>query len=276
MLTLGVVTDEHFGAEATFGGKLRKLTAEAPALAQAFADRMREEVRPDFVVNLGDCVEDESHDLDLERYLRCLAILRSAGRPLVNVAGNHDRIHLRDDELRHAWGRTDDHALHRSFDAHGFHVVVLATAEEKDVAVTLDEAQLRWLEADLREHAHSPVVVLMHHSAADQDLRDNRWFSRAPHLCLVQQRRPLRALLEAHGDVRLVLNGHLHWNHLAVIGGIPYLTLQSLIENVDDDAPGRPAAAHAVVELDEHGTGIRIAGSHPMQLQFPRGSAGSV
>ena len=55
------------------------------------------------------------------------------------------------------------------------------------------------------------------------------------------------------GRVRAVFNGHLHWNHLDVIAGIPYVTVQSLIENLDDDAPGRPAAAHAVVRADRRG-----------------------
>lgn len=269
MLTFGVVTDEHLGPEAAFGGKLRKLTGLAPALLQAFATRMREEVKPDAVINLGDCVEDESHDADLERYRRCLEILASSQRPLIHVAGNHDRIHLADEEILQAWGGGLER-LYRSFDLGGFHIVVLATHEEKDVAVTIDEPQLAWLAEDLRRHAAKPVVVLMHHSAADQDLRDNRWFAGAPHLCLVAQRRRLRALLQAHGDVRLVLNGHLHWNHVDVIGGIPYVTLQSLIENVDDDAPGRAAASHAVVTLDEGGTSVRVAGEHPMQLQFAR------
>ncbi len=81
----------------------------------------------------------------------------------------------------------------------------------------------------------------MHHSAADQDLRGNRWFEGSPHLCLVRERRAMRRLFEEHG-VLAVFNGHLHWNHLDVIRGIPYVTLQSLIENLDDDAPGRAAA----------------------------------
>src|SRR5690606_31897535 len=74
VVTLGVVTDLHFGPEAHFGGKLRKLTAAAPALARAFAEKMRA-TQPDLVINLGDDIEDESPERDAERYAACLAIL---------------------------------------------------------------------------------------------------------------------------------------------------------------------------------------------------------
>ncbi|MEJ7732149.1 MAG: hypothetical protein WKG00_23440 [Polyangiaceae bacterium] len=129
--------------------------------------------------------------------------------------------------------------------------------------------QLAWLDADLRATA-LPTVVLMHHSAAEQDLRGNRWFEGKPEICLVRERAELRRIVAASGKVRLVLNGHLHWNHLDVIDGIPYVTLQSLVENVDDDAPGRAAAAHAVVHLDEARVRIEVAGAERARYQLDR------
>jgi hypothetical protein len=67
--------------------------------------------------------------------------------------------------------------------------------------------------------------------------------------------------------VRAVFNGHLHWNHLDLIHAIPYVTVQSLIENVDDDAPGRPAAAHAVVRLSDRRMMVRVAGNDPARYE---------
>jgi Icc protein len=267
VLKLGVITDVHFGPEAHFGGKLRKLTAQAPALAKAFATMMRDAVRPDLVVNLGDCIEDESREIDLKRYRACLDVLRGAKRELVNVAGNHDRIHLSDQDLLDEWDV--EAGLFRSFDRGGIHVVVLATHETTGVDVRIDDAQLSWLEHDLAA-TRLPTVVLMHHSAADQDLVGQRWFEDRPHLCLVQERARLRTILGKHGRTMLVLNGHLHWNHLAVIDGIPYVTLQSLIENLDDDAPGRAAAAHAVVTLAPPHVHVQIEGVERVRYQFTR------
>jgi 3',5'-cyclic AMP phosphodiesterase CpdA len=263
-LTLGIVTDLHFGPEARWEGKLRKLTHQAGDLARAFVRRMNDEVRPDLVVNLGDDIEDESRGADLARYGECQAILRTARAPLVNVAGNHDLVNLNREDIDHFWQRTGP--LYYSFDAGGWHLVVLHTIEKQDVEIRVPAVQLEWLRADLAA-ASAPAVVFMHHSASDQSLDDSRWWPGRSHVALVKERAELRRLLEESGRVRAVFNGHLHWNHLDLIHGIPYVTVQSLIENLDDDAPGRPAAAHAVVRLSEERMIVRVAGNDPARYE---------
>lgn len=267
-LVVALVSDLHFGPQASFGGKLRKLTGEAPALTRAFVDRMNAAVRPDLVVNLGDDIEDEGPAADRDRYAACVGILQGVQAELFHVAGNHDLIHLTPDDLLSAWARPEVTRLHYAFDRGGFHFVVLHTRERKDVDVSVGDEQIAWLAEDLAG-ATLPTVVLMHHSAADQDLRGNRWFEGSPHICLVRERRALRALFERHG-VLAVFNGHLHWNHVDVIEGIPYVTLQSLIENLDDDAPGRPAAAHAIVRLDPKRIVVEIEGAERARYQIDR------
>ena len=269
MLTLGVVTDAHFGPEARFDGKLRKLSSSARDLCADFVRKMRDQVRPDLLVNLGDLVEDESPDLDAERYGACLDELARGPWEIVSVAGNHDCVHLDARWLRRRWGLSADGPLHRSFDRGGYHFVVLHTREHRDVEVTIDVEQLAWLQADLAQ-SRLPTVVLMHHSAAEQDLAGNRWFARAPHICLVKERRALRRLLGENGRTLLVVNGHLHWNHFDLVEGIPYVTLQSLVENVADDAPGVAAAAHAVIQLHERRVVVDVAGVEPCRYQIER------
>lgn len=264
-LTLGFVTDLHFGPQAFHEGKLRKLTHHAGRLTEDAVRAMNEEVRPDLLVNLGDDVEDESREADLERYAECQRILRTAKAELVNVAGNHDTIHLNREDLNRIWGR--EGPLFYSLDRGGFHLVVLHTLEKKDVEVRIPQAQLEWLRDDLARTT-LPAVVLMHHSASEQDLDDSFWFRSQPHIALVKERAELRRILEESGKVRAVFNGHLHRNHLDVIRGIPYVTIQSLIENLDEDAPGRPAAAYAVATLTETRVLVRVRGNDPARYQI--------
>lgn len=263
-----LVSDLHFGPEAHFSGKLRKLTAHAPALAKAFVERMNRDIRPAMVVNLGDDIEDESKEADRARYKACIDILRGVNAELVNVAGNHDLIYLQPSDVLEIWGRDPGEKLYSSFDRAGIHFIVLHTIERKDFDVSVGEEQLEWLAEDLRKASGQPVIVLMHHSAADQDLRGNRWFEGLPHICLVRERRSIRKLLAGHARVMAVFNGHLHWNQLSVIDGIPYITLQSLIENIDDDAPGRAAAAHAVVRVQKKRLVVEIEGAERCRYQF--------
>ena len=266
-LTIGFVTDLHFGPAAYHDGKLRKLTHHAAELTRGVVRAMNEELRPDLLVNLGDDIEDESRDADLARYTECQDILRTAKAELVNVAGNHDTIHLTRDDLARIWRH--EGPLFYAFDRGGFHIVVLHTLERKDVEVRIPHAQLEWLTADL-SRTTLPVIVLMHHSASEQDLEDSLWFKGLPHLALVKERAELRRILQESGKVRVVFNGHLHRNHLDVIAGIPYVTIQSLIENLDEDAPGRAAAAHAFATIEPSRIVVRVRGNDPARYQFDR------
>jgi 3',5'-cyclic AMP phosphodiesterase CpdA len=276
--TLGLVTDIHFGPEARFEGKLRKLSHRAPQLLDD-AVRALDAHDPLWLINLGDDIEDEDPAIDRARYLDCQAALRRSRAPLVNVAGNHDLARLTPGDLLEAWGqqgpldppgsRGPRGSLHYSLDRAGLHLVVLQTREIKDQGVHIDEELLRWLAADLAA-ASGPVVVVMHHPAADQDLRDSRWFHAAPHLALIEERAALRAILRESGKVRAVFNGHVHRNHLGLHDGIPYVTVQSLIENLDDDAPGLPSASYAVVHIDEERVVVRVLGNDRAAYQIER------
>ena len=266
-LTLAFVTDIHVGPEARFEGKLRKLSHRAPELLAAFVDKMNGSVRPDAVIHLGDAIEDEGSALDTQRYELVVETLGKLACPVFHVAGNHDSVHLSDGQLLKAWGRTG--STHYAADVGGYRLIALHTHEIKDQRVFIDEPQLAWLEAELSQPG-PPAIVVMHHSAADQVLIGNRWFEGRPHICLVQERKRLRAIIEASGRVLCVVNGHLHWNQLTVHGGVPYVTVQSLIENLDEDAPGRPANAHALLSVTHSRVLLQIAGEETARYQVAR------
>lgn len=263
-MRFALISDVHFGEPVLHEGKLRKLTHEAEPLVADFVARMQNEHRPELVVNLGDVIEDENRELDLSRYGRFVELVERAAPRTLHVAGNHDQAYLSDDDLRGLWRHAGP--LHYSTDHGGYHFAVLRTIEYTDVAIRLPEEQITWLKADLAA-TKLPSVVLMHHPASEMVLDGNRWFEARPHVCRVAERRKLRSVIEAAGNVVAVFNGHVHWNHCDFIRGIPYFTIQSLIENVDDDAPGRAAAAFAVCDLDAHRLTVNVYGVEPARYQ---------
>jgi 3',5'-cyclic-AMP phosphodiesterase len=268
-LLFAIVTDLHFGQEARHEGKLRKLTLMAEPLARQFVRRMNDVVRPDLVLNLGDDIEDEGPAQDRARYEQCISILSGCTAPVRHVAGNHDLIHLTEDDLRAIWKHAGP--LFYSFDRQGVHFVALQTHETRDVSANIDAAQLRWLAADLEATA-LPTIVLMHHVASEQDLTHNHWFSRAPEICRIRERAALRTVLAASGKVLAVFNGHAHWNHFDLCDQIPFFTIQSLTENLDEDAPGRPAAAYAVCRLSRERLIVEVEGDDPARYQVELGA----
>jgi Icc protein len=267
-MRFALISDVHLGPAASHQGKLRKLTHRSEELVQAFVRRMRDDLNPDLVINLGDVIEDESAAKDRERYGSFVAKLREIGKPVLHVAGNHDTINLTAEELCSMWGNTAEATY--SKDLGGVHFAVLRTIEHRDERIELPAEQLSWLEGDLARTS-LPSVVLMHHPASEMRLEGNRWFEKRPNLCRVVERRALRDVVQRSGKVLAVFNGHVHWNHFDVIGGIPYITLQSLIENLDDDAPGRAAAAYAVCDLDERRLVVTVYGAEQQRYQVERG-----
>jgi 3',5'-cyclic-AMP phosphodiesterase len=267
-MRLGLVADVHFGPPTGFDGKLRKLGDQAAELTREFVARMNREVKPDLVVNLGDVVEDQSREEDLARYSEFLRIMAGLEGEVLHLAGNHDLRSLTVDDLGRLW--QSDCGLYHSLDRGGFHLVALSALHRGELYIELPQEQEAWLRAGL-DRARLPTIVLLHHPLADMDLRQNRWFERDPELCLVRGRERVRRILEASGKVVAVFSAHAHWNHLALSEGIPYVTVQSLTENLDDDFPGRPARAYAVVDLDPDRILVRVLGEEPARYQFELG-----
>lgn len=268
-LTVAAITDLHFGPRASFQGKLRKLSDQAPALTRAFVAEMNQRVHPDAVLVLGDLIEHQSEQADAQRYAACVQELSAVHAPVHHVVGNHDSIYLPDRELCTLLGRPQ---LHFATGLGPYRLLVLRTIERRDRDVSLEPEQMRWLQAELAASTR-PCVVAMHHSAADQDLRGNRWFEQAPHLALIDCRRQLREIIGRAGHVALVINGHLHWNHIDVYDQVPYVTVQSLTENLDDDEPGTPARAWAIVTLDGYSVQVSIEGACPVRFAHHRRQA---
>lgn len=266
-MRFALISDVHLGPQASHQGKLRKLTHQSEELVKGFVRRMRDDVKPDLVINLGDVIEDEDAEKDRERYGHFVAMLRETGKPVLHVAGNHDTINLAPAELCAMWGNSA--AATYSQDHGGIHFAVLRTIEHRDERIELPLEQIQWLEQDLASTT-LPSIVLMHHPASEMRLEGNRWFEKRPNVCRVAERRPLREVIQKSGKVLAVFNGHVHWNHFDVIAGIPYVTLQSLIENLDDDAPGRAAAAYAVCDLDERRLVVTVYGAEQLRYQVER------
>jgi len=266
-MRFALVTDVHFGPAARYAGKLRKLSHLAGELTRAAARELAEVHRPELLVNLGDGIEDASRADDLAHYEELLAALCGAGAPLLHVAGNHDQVHLGDDDLARLWGRPGP--LYEARDVGGVHLVTLCTRFRADVEITVPEEQIGWLAADLARTT-LPTVVLLHHPLGEMDLVGSRWFEHEPHLCRVANRAAVREVIARSGVVVAVINGHVHWSHVAVHDGIPYVTLQSLTENLDEDAPGRPARTYAVAEVDARGLRLRAFGDEPLRLDTRR------
>ena len=281
ILKIGIVGDMHLGPLAYFRGELRKMGSESEEQTARFVKAMNETFKPDIVLNLGDIIQEVGDpELDLGRYRRIFTILEGLDAPIYPTVGNHDLIGMTREELLPLWheqtafGRLEanqrgaEGRLYYRFQAGEFEFLVLESHEERTKYIALDEEQIAWLERSLL-NGTGPVVVVVHHSLADQDTTGSVWFEDYPQLALIRERVRVRELMASSGRVVAVINGHLHRNNITWHDEIPYITVQSLIENMTGGAEGKACEAWGEGELTAERLKLDVVGLDPARWDLP-------
>lgn len=254
-LRIGLVTDIHHGPDMD-----TRIGSASLRLLDLFVEEMAGRFRPDLVVDLGDRINDVDPGADAERLREVRSRLEAVGVPVLFAYGNHDLVNVPAAEARAILGKRGDH---ESLDVGPFHLVVLNSQDPtfEGVGGTLSDPQLDWLEDDLARTGR-PVVVFSHHPLDEQESRSHWYFAHHPTHALAVNRERARRLFRRSGRVRAVFNGHMHWNHVDVIDGIPYVTVMSL---VDASVTDGPAGCYAEIALDEAGPiEVKVRGNLPM------------
>lgn len=192
--------------------------------------------------------------------------LEAIGVPILFVYGNHDLINIGPADQRALLGKRGDY---ESMDVQGFHLILLNSQDPtfEGVGGTISEAQMQWLEADLASGT-GPVVVFCHHPLDEQDSRPHWYFRTHPTHALAVNRERVRGLFARSGRVRAVFSGHMHWNHVEVIEGTPYITVESLVDCGLTN--GNPAGGFSEVLLEETGpVDVKVRGGLPMEFAYP-------
>jgi len=261
-MKFAIISDIHLGPGASYNGKIREITENAVLFVNDFIDRMNNDVKPAFVVVLGDLINETNYNEDVRNISLLVDLFKKLECPVHFVAGNHDLKKVSENELVSLFNYKK---LFYSFDSGNFHCIVLFSRRNRDKDnITVFDEQLDWLKNEL--NIDKKCIVFLHHSLADQDLRGNPWFEGKPDFCLVANRKDVRNVLEARNNVVAVFNGHLHWDRMHVHNGIPHFTVQSLIENEDDK--GVPSRAYTIVDIDKTKVVVQIKGNYPKKFEY--------
>jgi 3',5'-cyclic-AMP phosphodiesterase len=251
-LRLGIVTDIHYGQDTSM-----VLGSAANAALGRCLDALRAS-KPDLLVDLGDRLTDETPDVDLQRLRTIAASFGAYGMVREHLRGNHDVVPQAEQE--ELLGRP---VTSRSRDVGGWHLVFLDTYDGS-IGGVLTDATLAWFEADLAATS-LPTIVFSHQPLDGQPLIGNPVFEveYAAHAHPVGHERA-RQIMASSGRVRMAVNGHTHWNHHVVVGGVAHLTVQSLVART---ASGDATGSYAVVELDDRSHRVQVFGGDPFERQ---------
>jgi len=266
-ITFAVFADAHFSSHPAWRDR-----HYADSLAKLdHAIGIWNQRRLPLVLNLGDLIDS---DVDKAAELAALATMRGALGTLRgtcrHVLGNHDVWTMTKEEYLADIRKTTPAASYAFTHARHRFIVLDSNHHEdgSDFGVGnfdwskawISAPQLAWLDAELAA-TRLPVVVVCHGNldTPPPGEKDD------PHL--VRNAAAVRALLERHGNVRAVLNGHWHPGHTQIVNGIPYLAFTAMVTG-----PGLPCASHAIVTLQPDGM-IRVEG-FGNQASYQIGTAG--
>ena len=149
-------------------------------------------------------------------YRRLQAALAKAAMPVEITIGNHDDrdtfVKVFGTQMLSETGHVD-----KAIDIKGYRVILLDSAVTGEHGGRLEESQLDWLAQRLAEVPDRPVIVVLHHHA-------NPLFTAVDRIILENGAR-LAEVLGAHGDIRQVIAGHVHYPSTAIWKGLPFTTL---------------------------------------------------
>lgn len=258
-IRIAIVTDIHHGQDS----KSKKGSAALPMLAR-FAEFIDEE-QADLVLDLGDRISDEDPETDrrLEREVK--QAFGAVRAPTFHINGNHDRDFLSVEDNEAIF----DQSLRKETLDIGDWRLALWRADtliRRPGGFSLADEDLDWL-AETIAAADRPLLIASHVPVSDHSQIGNYYFeNNAEHASYPGAGRVRAALRLARVPV-CWLAGHVHWNTVTTVDGIPHLTQQSLTEGYTTE--GRACGSFGLLTLDEQRIDFRVHGDDAFACTLP-------
>lgn len=261
--TFVLISDIHFGTDKLHEGVYKKLPSRALSLVRYLVNRINSELKPSFVVQLGNAIDDEDQEIDEENYSTIIEAFKPLSMPIYHAIGSTEQVNL---GVQQACSMLNYPKPYYSFDSAEFHFVVLFALSTHPSEIKIDEAQRKWLMEDLNTTKKSTMIFL-HHPLDEQDLSESYWYESKPEQCFVEERAAVREIIARSGKVLAVFNGHVHRNNLEFHDDVPYITLQSLVENMTEKSK-TPSETFTVVTISKTEIRVEIEGLNPTEFRI--------
>jgi Icc protein len=167
-------------------------------------------------------------------YLLFQELLHPLQFPVYMLLGNNDNRQAFH-QVMQTTAASPDAPYHYAFDHHGYHFVVLDSHQPGQPWGQIDAVQLTWLQEGLTAHRGQPTFVFLHH---------HPWPLGIPWIDAMglQNGEELVHILRQYPDVRWVICGHVHMDHMVQREGLTMLTTPSTCVQVTKLAQERKKA----------------------------------
>lgn len=243
-LRIAIVADIHYGAPSH-----TKRGDTALSLLARFADWANAEA-PDLVLDLGDRISDVDETTDHALEVEVAEVFQRIKAPVYHVCGNHDRDNLSVAQNEEILGQNLQNEL---LDFQDWQIAlwradakITRTPERR--GFDLPETDLLWL-SRMMQVATKPTLVVSHVPVSGHAQIGNYYFQRSPESSRYPQSDRVRRVLGQARVPVVCLAGHVHWNTVTTVDGIPHMTQQSLTESFTTQ--GAPAEAWGMLKLTD-------------------------
>jgi hypothetical protein len=258
-IRLAVVGDIHHGPPTR-----TKRGDRALPLLDGFLAAVRRD-KPDLVVDLGDRISDVDPQTDRRLMREVGEAFSGLGVPRVHLLGNHDMHFIDRAANEEALGGSLAHEV-REIGPWRIVVFQPTVAIDRETGFNpIAEADLAWL-ADKLALSASPTLVLSHGPVSGHLMTGNYYFEGRHAFSTYPNADAVRAILDRTPAPLAWLSGHVHWNSLMQVDGIPHMTVQSLTESFTSG--GEAAGAFSSLTLSADGIELAVAGADPFQLRL--------
>ena len=257
-LRFGLTADSHYADRQPYRNRFYR---DSVVKMREFIQTMEKE-KVDFIMHLGDFKDEDEKKLEKDtlKYLEVIESEYAKFRgPRFHCIGNHDVDSITKVQFLNGIENTSipKKDSYYSFDFNEIHCIVLDANYSEDGVdhfyknpinfrnTNIPEKEISWLKNDLLIHQDKPTLVFCHHPIFEY-YRDGKQYH-------VNNFLEIQSLLEQHGNVLLVLQGHVHQEKFVQINGIHYITQLAMV-----DYPGIENNSFALIEI---GSGyIKIIG----------------
>ncbi len=266
-LKIAIVTDIHHGKDAE-----AKKGSQALPLLKKFA-RFVAKQKPDLVLDLGDRISDEDPETDLRLEEEVSAAFEPIRRvaPVFHVCGNHDRDFLSVYQNERVLGQSLDNI---TLDLGAWRIALFRadTLIRRPGGFCCPETDIAWLERTI-DDADRPLLIASHVPVSGHSQIGNHYFENNADLATYpREAARIRAMLRASRVPTAWISGHVHWNTLTTIDGIPHMTQQSLTESFvmsPDTGAGEACGAYGLLKLSKRDIAWRVFGADSLRVRIP-------
>lgn len=210
---------------------------------EQLVDKINSQIQPDRVIIPGDLIEHgDSAEQDIEYIQTVKDILDNVNAEVTYLLGNHDIMNASKSRVKEVIGQEFYGSIPEN------NLIFLDSSSEHlgDPRGEITDRQLDFLDNQLS--VMSNCILFVHHPIHYHNLESNDWFKESPEWAFCGNKNEVKKVIEKHGNVIAVINGHLHETDYTFTNDVHHVTINAFSK---EERGTGVSGTFAVVELNK-------------------------